>query len=152
MKGGRPLTGRPPFLMADYTSYRIRTMLECGHVVSHKVQYPFRYPPEWMHCDKCQCDVMAYAFETREWKAKCRNPNCKYVRWCGQSEESAKEVKRKHYNSKAHDMRISYDVNPQIFEIIRKGHKRRFQFRIPETPPRIRFPKKKGLDPEIPPF
>ena len=133
-----------------YKSYRIRMMLECGDIVSYKVEYPYSVPPEWIRCNRCNCEVLVYAFETREWKAKCTD--CRFARWCGQSEETAKEVKRKHYNSTGHGMRIKYDVNPEIYERIRHQYKRRYQIRIPPQPPKIRFPRKKGLDPEEPPF
>jgi len=139
----------PAFLMA-YKSYRIRVMLECGHIESYKVQYPLSVPPEWIPCERCKCEVMVYAFETREWRAKCRD--CKYTRWAGQSEMAAEDLKRAHYRSRGHSMSVMYSINPTIFQIIKDHYRRQFFFRIPEQPPNIRFPRKKGDGPDEPPY
>lgn len=126
-------------MAANFKAYRIRAMLECGHTVSHKVEYPFRVPPEYLLCPQCKTLVMAYAFETREWKSKCTK--CRYSRWAGQSEENARTLANRHYVSTAHPMSVRYSVNPEIFEIIRHHYKRRFKFNIPDSPPRIPFPR-----------
>lgn len=137
-------------MVADYKRYRIRVMMQCGHIESYKVEYPLRVPPEWIPCKECGCEVMAYAFETREWRAKCWD--CRYTRWAGQSEMAGEDIKRAHYRSKGHGMSVRYVVNPTIFEIIRHHYRRHFQFRIPDKPPPIRFPFKRGGGPDEPPF
>lgn len=147
------ITGRPFLMTRNFKSYRVRAMLECGHVVSYKVEYPLRVPPEWIRCEQCKAEVMVYAFETREWKVRCGD--CRYSRWSGQSEDTARELQTKHFVSKAHKLSVRYTINPEIFEIIRHHYRRHFQFRIPDVPPSIRFPKVRNRDSDktdIPPF
>src|SRR5271163_1231922 len=63
----------------------VQTLLQCGHIVST------RDYPEWGDCPFCHCLVKVAAYECREWHVKCYQ--CRYGRWFGQDETSARRVR-----------------------------------------------------------
>lgn len=123
------------------------TLLHCGHVVT-TVDYP-----QWAPCPLCGCEVKIAAFECREWHAKCQVDRCRFGRWYGQDESSA----RRHSHTKHQMVSVNYMVHPVKAGKVRKLYGRRVALIIPVAPkPRVRIERRPlitiTLEDDIPPF
>ena len=98
----------------------MQTLLQCGHIVST------RDYPEWGDCPFCHCLVKVAAYECREWHVKCYQ--CRYGRWFGQDETSARRMHSKHSQ-----VSVDYMVHPAKKKAVRTLYGRRVRLVIPRT-------------------